>query len=112
MGHLSVEHHPVGEGVMILLTFRSSLVLFLALAIIDPSLTKTQPTGTSPAANASSAWKGLISDRCGEGSMCPVRTRAYHCHGFSHPFQVFLFAAGHTTVRIGVSVFRFTGTWL
>ena len=37
-------------------TFRSSLVLLRALAMIALSRTNTQPTGTSLAAIASSAW--------------------------------------------------------
>ena len=43
------------EVIIIYLTLRDSFVLFLAFAISFPSLTNTQPTGTSPAANASSA---------------------------------------------------------
>ncbi len=49
------EFEACGGGMMVLLTFRSSFVLFLALAIITLSLTKTQPTGTSPEAKACSA---------------------------------------------------------
>lgn len=37
-------------------TLRSSLVRFRALAMMRPSRTKTHPTGTSPAARASSAY--------------------------------------------------------
>ena len=44
------------EGEVERLTFLHSFVLFLALAIAFPSLTNTQPTGTSSAVNASSAW--------------------------------------------------------
>lgn len=39
-----------------LLTFLSSLVLLRAFAMDSLFLTNTQPTGTSPAASASSAW--------------------------------------------------------
>jgi hypothetical protein len=43
------------SGEKVARTFRSSFVRLRALAMIFPSRTKTQPTGTSPAASASSA---------------------------------------------------------
>ena len=50
------------------LTLRHSFVLFLACAIALPFLTKTHPTGTSAACNASSAWKeGRIAEHCNRG---------------------------------------------
>ena len=41
-------------------TLRDSFVLFLAFAISFASLTNTHPTGTSPAANASSAYREKV----------------------------------------------------
>ena len=49
---MSINHF---KRLLSIITLRDSFVLFLAFAISFPSLTNTQPTGTSPAANASSA---------------------------------------------------------
>ena len=52
---LSMEWNHFKRWDLSKVTLHNSFVLFLAFAIILPSLTNTQPTGTSPEANASSA---------------------------------------------------------
>lgn len=60
-------------------TLCHSFVLFLARAIACPSLTNTQPTGTSSASNACSAYFGQRG----------IRFEAYHDESFPHPCQIF-----------------------
>jgi hypothetical protein len=68
------------------LTFRHSLVLFRALAMACPSFTKTQPTGTSSFASASSACKtrSVTADPTPPLSVA----RAHHDQRLSHPGEV------------------------
>jgi hypothetical protein len=63
------------------LTFLSSLVLFLALAIILSFLTKTQPTGTSLTAKASSAY-------CASENHLRDSSISHHYYGLLHPAVV------------------------
>lgn len=64
----------------VVLTLRHSLVLFLARAIALPSFTKTQPTGTSSFASASSAWTLSL----GFFEYCPP----HHDQRLAHPRQI------------------------
>lgn len=69
-------------------TLRSSLVRLRARAMILPSLTNTQPTGTSVAARASSAC-AMAQPRCTEQSRS-----SHHIHRLHHPVEMFVICAG------------------
>lgn len=74
-------------------TFRSSFVLFRALAMTAFSRTKIQPTGTSEAARASSAYKNQRIKLVVTNKVEVI----YHFHSYSHPFRIDL-PRSHTRV--------------
>lgn len=65
-----------------LLTFLSSLVLLRAFAMDSLFRTNTQPTGTSPATSASSAWADS------SANLDKIDLGAYHGHRHTHPLEM------------------------